>query len=134
MATLIAPTVADIQISGEYGNQSVAQGTYTAAAAAINDTVFLVKLYAGSKINGLKLITAAQGASSTMDVGFVYVNGEAGGNTTAFFAAQATSSAGMFQSAARPVKLLYDAYVVITFKGAASTGLIDAVIEYEFRG
>lgn len=134
MATLIAPTAADIQYSGEEGNQSVAQGTYTATTTTINDTVYLLKLYAGSKINGVKLINAAMGTSATVDVGFQYVNGESGSALTAFFAAQAVSTAGMAHSAARPVKILYDAYVIITFKGAAQTGLLDVVVEYEFRG
>lgn len=134
MTTFVAPTVARIQTSGEYGNLAVAHGTYTAAAAAINDNVYLVRLYAGTKIYNARLINAPLGASTTVDLGYKHVDGQAGDSPTAFLTAQATNAAGANQSNAVPVTLAYDAFIVATFKGAAATGQIDAIVQYEFVG
>lgn len=134
MTTFVAPSVARIQTSGEYGNLAVAHGTYTAAAAAINDQVYLVRLYPGTKIYNVRLINAALGASTTVDVGFKYLNGEAGDSATGFLTATATNAAAATLSAVAPVTLAYDAYIVATFKGAVATGLIDVIVQYEFVG
>lgn len=134
MTTFVAPTVARIQIAGEYGNQAVAHGVYTAAAAAINDNVYLVRLYAGTKIFSVRLINAALGAATTVDVGYKHVDGQAGDSPTAFLTAQATSAAGANLSAVVPVTLANDAYIVATFKGGVATGQIDAIVSYEYVG
>jgi hypothetical protein len=134
MTTYVAPTVSRIQSSGEYGNAFFAHGTYTAAAAAINDNVYLVRLYAGTKIYNVRLINAALGASTTVDIGFKHVDGQAGDSPTAFLTAQATSTAGANQSSTAPITLAFDAYIVATFKGGVATGQIDAIVQYEFVG
>ena len=134
MTAFIAPSVNETQFSGQYGNSSVATGTYTAAAAAINDTVALIKLYAGSKITGARLVTGALGAGTTVDFGFVNVDGSAGGQPAQFLSGQSTAATGSFNSATRPFTLAKDAFVQVTFKGGPATGFVDAIIEYEFRG
>lgn len=139
MTAFVAPTVAETQFSGQYGNQSVATGTYNPNAANINDTVFLLKLFAGTKITGLRLINGANGAGTTVDVGLANVDGTAGQSLTQFFAGQATAAAGSNTSATRPIYLLKDVYVVATFKGAATAAagagvFLDVVVDYEFRG
>ena len=134
MATIIAPTLAVAQYSGDEGNASVAFGFHTLAAAAINDTVIVLRLYAGTKIYRARLVTAALGAGVTLDVGTKNEDGSAGGSLTSLFAAQAASTAGAFESASAPVIVAKDSLVVVTVKGGAATGKFDLVVEYEFRG
>ena len=139
MSTFVAPSVSETQFSGQYGNQAVAFGTYNPAAPALNDRVYLVKLYAGTKINGARLVTGANGAGSSLDVGFINVDGSPGQSLTQLFTAQDTVTAGSATSATRPFTLTKDAYAVATFKGAVGAAaspanFIDLIINYEFRG
>ena len=139
MAQFVAPSAQETQFSGQYGNSSVAFGTYNPAAPAVNDTVVLLKLYAGTKISNIELLTGANGAGTTLDLGFLNVDGSAGGNTTQFFAAQAASAASRTRSLARPLYLVKDVYIVATFKGAvggaaSATNFIDVIVDFEFRG
>lgn len=134
MATINAPTLLDTQYSGT-GPLAVAHGQVTLAAAAINDKVRMVKLYAGTKIFSVDAIFADMGTSTTLDLGFEYVNGEAGGSATAFATAIDTgTAAGTSSKVFAPVTLAYDAYIIATVKGGASTGALDVVTTFEFKG
>lgn len=133
MATINAPSMNDTQYSGD----SVAahsHGYITLAGAAIADKVRLVKLFAGTKIFGAKMINAALGASSTISLGFEYTEGQAGGGAAALIAATSTAAALMTSSPTAPVTLLHDAYITATIGGAAVTGQFDAVLTIEHRG
>ena len=133
MATINAPTLQDVIYSGECP-LATAHGSSTLAAAQIGDMVRLNKVYAGTKVHDAKLINAALGASTTVKLGFEYVNGESGGNDAAFIAATSTASAGATRSVAAPVSLAYDAYIIATIGGAAATGQIDSVLTFEPKG
>ena len=134
MATINAPTLQDTQYSGA-GPLSVAHGQVTLASAAINDKVRLVKLYAGTKIYRLDAVFADMGTSTTLDLGFEYVNGESGGSATAFATAIDTgTAAGTTTKVFTPVTLAYDAYIIGTVKGGVSTGALDVVTTFEFKG
>lgn len=133
MATLNAPTLANTMYSGDCP-LAVAHGQITLAAAQINDKVRLFKVFAGTKFHDMKMINAALGASVTIDLGFEYVNGESGGNAAYWLSNQACTNAAMNQSAAAPVTMAYDAYVIATVEAAAATGLIDVVGTFEFQG
>jgi hypothetical protein len=133
MATINAPTLQDVQYSGDCP-LAAAHGKATLAAAAIADKVRLVKLYAGTKVHDVRLINAALGASTTVSLGFEYVNGEAGGSATALLAATSTVSAASTRMAAAPVTLDYDAYIIATIGGGAATGLVDVDVLFEFKG
>lgn len=134
MATLNAPTLQDTQYSGDCP-LAIAHGQITLAAAAIADKVRLVKLYAGTKIHDVRMTNAALGASTTVSLGFDYVNGEAGGGGAVLLAATATSSAATTrQGAVAPVTLAYDAYITATIGGGAATGLLDVQTTFEFKG
>lgn len=133
MATINANTLQDIAYSGDCPLAAV-HGKNVLASAQINDKVRLNKVYAGTKVFDAKLINEALGSSVTVDLGFEYVNGEAGGNATQWLAAQACTNAGANRSASAPVTLLYDAFIIATIKGAAATGQIDSVVTYEFKG
>lgn len=138
MTAFVAPSVQETQFSGQYGNQSVAHGTYNPNAAAINDTAFLLKLFAGTKITGLRVCNGANGASTAIDIGLVNVDGT-GSQPQYFAAGQSTAAVASLQSGARPIYLTKDAYVVATFKGAATaatgaSNYVDVIVDYEFRG
>ncbi len=133
MSVINAPTLQTTVYSGDCP-LAVAHGSATLAAAQVGDKVRLNKLYAGTKVYAAKLINAALGAGSTLKLGFEYANGEAGGNDAAFLAATATNAAARTESAAAPVTLAYDAYVIATVGGAAATGQVDSVLTFEFKG
>ncbi len=133
MATINAPTLSDIQYSGDCP-LAYAHGKLTLASAAIADKVRLVKLYAGTKIHDCRMINAALGASTTVSVGYEYVNGEASADAAAVLAATSTSSAASTRMANAPFILQYDAYVTATIGGGVATGLLEVDLEYEFKG
>lgn len=133
MATINAPTLQDVQYSGDDG-AAFAHGKLTLAAAAIADKVRLVKLFAGTKIYSAKMINAALGASTTVSVGFEYVDAQAGGGAAFVIAATSTAAAARTESIAAPFTLDYDAYITATVGGAAATGQLDVVVLFEHRG
>jgi hypothetical protein len=72
-----------------------------------------------------------------VSLGFESADSVALGNgvgATSLLNAQATNAAGKFNSAGAPFVLDRDAYLIATIGGAAATGQIDAVINYEHRG
>lgn len=134
MATINAPSLQDTQYSGDCP-LAAAHGYITLASAQVGDKVRLTKLYAGTKIYGAKMVNAALGASSTVSLGFEYVDGQAGGGAAALIAATNTASAAVTREGAiAPIVLDYDAYITATIGGAAATGKFDSVITYEFKG
>jgi hypothetical protein len=133
MATINAPSLSYIQYSGDCP-AAHAHGAVTLAAANIADKVRLVKLYAGTKIHGARMINAALGASSTVSIGFEYADGQAGGGAAAIIPATSTAAAANTPTVVAPFLLLYDAYVTATVGGAAVTGQLDVAISFEFRG
>ena len=134
MATINAPSLQDTQYSGDCPLAN-AHGYVTLASAAIADKVRLNKLYAGTKIYEVKMVNAALGASSTVSLGFEYVDGQSGGSATALLAATSTASAAATREGAiAPIVLAYDAYITATIGGAAATGQLDTVVTYEFKG
>lgn len=134
MATLTATSVANIPPVGSAGNVSVQFGSYTFAAAAIADKVRLCVIPAGAKVFNIAAINAALGASSTVALGWEYVDGSAGGSSTAFLAATSTAAAGRAESTAAPVSFDKDVYLIGTVGGAAATGQYDVSVSYEFVG
>lgn len=133
MATINAPSLADTQYSGDCPID-YAHGYVTLAAQPAGDEVRLVKLFAGTKVYNSSIVNAALGAGVQVALGYRYVNGEAGSNTTAFIPASAANAAGKIHSNAAPVMLEYDAFIVATISGGAATGKLDAVIEFAFKG
>lgn len=133
MATINAPTLLNTQYSG-VAPLAVAHGQVELAAAAVDDKVRLVKLYAGTKIYRVDTAFDDLGTSTTLDIGFEYVNGESGGSATAFATGIDTDPAGTSSHVFFPVTLAYDAYIIATIKGAASTGTLDVMTTFEFKG
>lgn len=131
MATINAPSLPNVQYSGQYPSAH-AHGYINLAAAAIADKVRLVKLFAGTKIySARQIIGGSLGASTTVSLGFEYVDGQAGGSATALIPATATTAAGSTSSVVAPITLLFDAYITATIGGAAASGQYDAVLTYD---
>ena len=134
MATINAPSLLDTQYSGDCPLAS-AHGYITLASAQVGDKVRLTKLYQGTKIYSAKMVNAALGASTTVSLGFEYVDGQSGGGAAALIAATSTASASVTREGAiAPITLAYDAYITATIGGAAATGQFDSVVTYEFKG
>lgn len=132
MTTLNAPTLQDVQYSGA-APLAAAHGAITLAAAQIADKVRLAQLPAGAKIDDLRMINAALGASTTVSVGYEYVDGSSA-DAAAFLAATSTVAAASTGMAVKPVKLAKDAYLTATVGGGAASGALDVVVFYEPRG
>lgn len=136
MATLESSKLKVATYNGEDGNLSVADASYTAAAASIADVIRMVELPAGSRIVGVNVVNDALGASSTLACGYEYkdsANGSAA--PAAFKAATATSSAGGFSGAFHPLATFQDPiYVTLTVGGAAITGKVSVIVYYESAG
>lgn len=138
MTTILSPSLAETQFSGQYGNSAVATATYNPNAPQINDTVILMKLYAGTKITGMDFQNGTIGAGTSMNIGYQFVDGSAGNSLTQFFAAQNTAATGRTRSTTRPIQINKDFYIVGTFLGAAGAAAsvanyLDIIVEYEFR-
>lgn len=135
MATINAPSLQDTVYSGDCP-LAVAHGYVTLASAAIADKVRLNKVYAGTKIYDVKMVNAALGASTTIALGYEYINGEAGGAANALLAATATNTANTTRQSGNipPVTLDYDAYITATVAGGTASGQLNVITTYEFKG
>lgn len=135
MATINAPTLLDVQYSGDCPLAN-AHGQVELSSAQIGDKVRLVKLYAGTKVYDMHVVfDDLGGAGAVLDIGFEYVNGESGGSANAFFNdIDVATAAGSARGAFAPVTLAYDAYIIATVAGAAQTGTLDVVTTFEFKG
>ena len=134
MATINAPSLQDTVYSGDCP-LAQAHGYITLAAAQVTDKVRLNKLFAGTKVVDLKMVFADLGTNTTLKIGFEYVNGEPGGNDAAFLGAtDVATAAGSARSAAAPITLAYDAFIIATVGGGAATGRLDVVTMFEFTG
>lgn len=135
MATINAPTLQDVQYSGDCP-AAYAHGQVKLSSAQIGDNVRLVKLYVGTKIYDMQAVFDKLGdVGAVLDIGFEYVNGEAGSTANAFFNdIDVATAAGSVRGAFAPVTLAYDAYITATVAGAAQTGTLDVIVSFEFKG
>ncbi len=134
MATINALTLQDVQYSGD-SPAAYAHGQVELSSAQIGDKVRLVKLYAGTKIYDMQAVfDVLGGVGAVLDIGFEYVNGEAGSTANAFFNDIDVTAAGSRRGAFAPVTLAYDAYITATVAGAAQTGTLDVIVSFEFKG
>lgn len=140
MANLNKTTAEHAQaFSGAFGNLSVAVFPYTAAAAQINDVIYLGQLPKYATVVGVTLYNAALGASTTVDVG--YLTAEIGGVLVAdddyWIAAKDTSSAAITLHSALatavPKEFSESVFVTATVEGGVATGLITVVVYYRYE-
>lgn len=124
----------EITHSGTYGNRTGKVFTYTAAAAPIASKIYLGKIPAGAYITDLRMVTPNLGSSSTVALGWEYVDGAAGGGAAVLLAATSTSSASNTRMALAPHKVERDIWVYATVAGGAITGLLTVFIDWVFDG
>lgn len=122
------------QYTGAHGNASRAHLFDTVGAMPVNDTLVLGTFDAGTCIDEIRFNHDNLGASVTLDIGFSYIDGSAGSNLTAFGAALVASAAGVKRFEGKPVVLESRAQIIVTIKGAAATGRIDALVDYRYLG
>jgi len=140
MADLNKPTATHAQpFSGAFGNNSVAIFSYTLAAAAINDVVYLGQVPKYATVHSVTLYNAALGAGTTMDIG--YATSEIGGTLTAddnyWITAKDTSAEAITShtalATAKPKQFGEAIFVTATVEGGAATGAITVVVEYRYE-
>jgi hypothetical protein len=125
-----------LSFSGAFGSASQVVFEYTAAAAAINDVIYLGKLPKYAIVTGVTLYNAALGAGTTVDVG--YATAEMEGTLTAddnyWVSAKDTSSEAItLHSAlatAKPKKFAEEIFVTATVEGGVATGKIFVVVDF----
>lgn len=133
MAIINAPSLQDVIYSGDCP-AAHAHGYVTLANAQVGDVVRLNRVYAGTKIYSDHFVNAALGAGVTVSLGYEYVNGEAAAAPAGLIAATGANAAGRVNSVHAPITLQYDAFITATIGGAAATGKLDSVVNFEFKG
>ena len=116
---------------GTWGRNTKVSRDYTAAAAAIADVIYLALIPAGSRVDDLRLVNAALGASSTVKVGY---ENEEETDDDYWLAATSTSTAASTRTAAFSKTFDKDTYVIATVGGGAITGKVEVVVDYEYTG
>lgn len=134
MAVITGDNVNDLQHYGQYGNEEIADGGKTLAAAAIADTVDLLRIDGPIRFEDLHLINAALGAATTISIGWRYQDGSAGGSNVAMLAAVATNAAARSNSLVPPFNTNKAIVVYATVAGGVATGRIDIVLRYKALG
>lgn len=134
MATINGDNINDLQVYGAWGNTAVADGGKTLAAAAIADTVDLMKIDGPCRIEDAHMINAALGAGVTISLGWRYQDGSAGGGAAAIFAATAAAAAGRVSMGLAPFSTTKGIVIYATVGGGAATGRIDVAVLYKALG
>lgn len=121
--------------NGEYGDACTFTSSFVAAATPIADVIRFAKMPAGVEIISVDLMHDAMGASSTLSVGYDYVNSADGSAAPAFFLAAAASTSKQKRfSAEHPIEFQVPTYITATVGGGAITGKVTALINYRFVG
>ena len=121
--------------SGEYGDACLFISKFVAAATPIADVVRFAELPAGCEVIDINLVNDALGASSTLSIGYEYVDSSVGAAAPAAFkAATTTASAGKLTTAFHPQMFNDNVYVTATVGGAAITGTVTVIISYRYVG
>lgn len=140
MANLNKTTAEHAQsFTGAFGNKSIRIFKYTAAAAQVNDVIYLGKVPENATVTDVTLYNAALGSSTTMDIG--YLTAKIGGVLTAddnyWVSAKDTSAVAITShtaiAACTPKQFTEEIFVTATVEGAAATGEIIVVVEYLFE-
>ncbi len=136
MGDLSADNYDRINMTGSFGNGAVDVGKKTLAAAQINDVILFGKIRAGTTVHSMALQNAALGGSTTIKLGYRPVAGNAApvADDDYWLAATSTSSLARPVSIAAPITFTKDVEVIGTVEGAAATGIVHAIVDYEYRG
>jgi hypothetical protein len=133
MPTLDAPTLLTPVYTGA-APLSISHGKFAFNGAAAGTVVRLNQLYAGMKVYGAKLVNAALGSGTTVELGFLPADSSLATEGNKFLSATSTSTANAVRSNNAPILLENDGYLIATLAGGAATGEINAELLYEPTG
>lgn len=135
MATVNASAMGRAPMNGEYGNLCARASSITLAAQAAGDVIRFTDLPAGSEVLNVEVVNDAMGASTTLALGYEYIDVNDGAAAPAAFkAATSTSTAGKVTTSFHPIQLERPFRLIGTIGGAAMTGKLTAIVTYIFKG
>ena len=137
MAEFTGPNYKTVQANGQHGNARVAILQYTAAGEASGSVLLLGKIPGATRIYGAVLRNAALGTGVTVSLGTRYLDSAEGtGSATAFTSATVCTSAARTVSSSDVVDIANGkgVEIIATTGVGAATGVITAIIEYEWKG
>lgn len=135
MATQNANRLSKKPYSAAEGDASFFTSSFVAVATPIADVIRWAQMPAGVEIVNVELVNDALGASTTLNVGFEYVDSSVGSAEPAAFQAAASKvSAGKSSGAFHPRTFNDDIYITSTVAGGAITGKVSAIIHYRSIG
>lgn len=133
MATKQSATFRNTVPNGTFGNLCKTEGKANLTAESTNTVTQVLKLEAGTKLYGLKAHHGNLGATTTIKVGYAFVDASHGAAVDDAFCSGVTTSAGVQEYAGAPITLNHPAIVTVTNTGTA-TGEVVVIPEYEYRG
>lgn len=131
MATVLSGQLKNVPVNGPFGNKGTLHYRYVFAALPIADDVELGPLPGGIKVNDVRMVNAALGASTTVSLGH---RNPSGASAASLLAATATNAVASTRMALAPVSFTEDSRLTATVGGAAATGAIDVIVDYELVG
>lgn len=133
MATIKAPSWHTDHMQGTFGDSCSAHLFVDLAAAPVDTEVLLGKFRPGYRVDDMKVVNEALGASTGLKIGFKPKGGGAADDD--YFATIAgTSSAKTTRSNAAPKAFEVETEVTLTVTGGAATGRVDIVMSGVFVG
>ena len=137
MADIQSPGYKNAQANGEYGNARVAVFSVVLDAFPTTDLMELGVLPGGSRIHRVTAKTADMGDAQTMDIGYRYLRAADGtSDPDGFFDGIDTGTAAAVNTFVGPLTIAngQGVEVVLAPIGAAATGAVDVIVEYEWVG
>lgn len=137
MADIQSPGYKAQQQNGEYGNARVAVFSVTLAAFATTDLMLLGTLPGSIRIHRVTAKTGDMGGAQTMDIGYRYITTADGtSDPDGFFDGIDTGTAAATNTYVGPLSIAQGngVEVVAAPIGAAATGQLDVIVEYDYIG
>lgn len=131
MATIKAPTWYVDLTQGTFGDANQHHLYIDLAAAAANDVVLLGKVRPGCRIDDMKAVSEALGASTGFKIGYKNASGT---DDDYFMTVADSSGAATTRSNVKPIVFDEDTEITLTVTGAAATGQVDLVAFGVFLG
>lgn len=118
----------------EFGDACKSIASYVFAAAAANTKVNFCNLPVGTEIEKIDLVSDGLGASTTMQIGLEYPDGDGVDDADYFLAAASSATAGRRTSVNHPELFDKNVRITGTLAGAVGTGKVTCVVSYRFKG
>lgn len=122
------------QTAGDFGDANNAHLYVDLAATPIATVVDLGEFGAGTRIDDVKVVNAALGASTGIKVGYRYADGAGTDDDDAFVTVADTATAKTNRSNTAPIIFDRKVIVTLTVTGAAATGRVDVVVSNVYSG